>query len=182
MAIQFIPLLARFLLPFLFASTLCLPHRLLAYVSTEKEKTLAMIKPDGIAGNYTDVIKKTILDSGFSITQEMLLELNKETVRSFYAEHASKSFFPDLVQYMSRIKFSDFVKKVNAIADWRALIGPTDANNAKITQPNSIRAMCGMDLQRNCVHGSDSPQSADREIMFFFNKASSGFVSRNDEL
>ncbi|KAL2462474.1 putative nucleoside diphosphate kinase 5 [Forsythia ovata] len=183
MAIQFIPLLARLLLPFLFASTLCLPHRLSAYVSTEKEKTLAMIKPDGIAGNYTDIIKKTILDSGFSITQEMLFELNEETVRSFYAEHATKSFFPDLVQYMSSGPVLIMVlEKVNAIADWRALIGPTDANNAKITQPNSIRAMCGLDLQRNCVHGSDSPQSADREIMFFFNKASSGFVSRNDEL
>lgn len=61
-----------------------------------------MIKPDGVAGNYSDVIKTAIFYSGFSITQEMLLELNEETVRSFYAEHATKSFFPSLVQYMSR--------------------------------------------------------------------------------
>lgn len=183
MDLQFIRLFSRFLFLFLLVSTLRLPHRLWANASMEKEKTLAMIKPDGVAGNYTDVIKKAILDSGFSITQEILLELNEETVQSFYAEHATKSFFPSLVQYMSSGPVLIMVlEKVNAIADWRTLIGPTDANNAKVTHPKSIRAMCGLDLQRNCVHGSDSPLSADREITFFFNEASSGYVSRHDEL
>ncbi|CAI9760534.1 unnamed protein product [Fraxinus pennsylvanica] len=164
MDLQFIRLFSRFLFLFLLVSTLRLPHRLWANVSAEKEKTLAMIK-------------------SCCITQEMLLELNEETVRSFYAEHATKSFFRSLVQYMSSGPVLIMVlEKVNAIADWRILIGPTDANNAKVTHPNSIRAMCGLDLQRNCVHGSDSPQSADREITFFFNEASSGYVSRHDEL
>ncbi|CAA2985878.1 probable nucleoside diphosphate kinase 5 [Olea europaea subsp. europaea] len=180
MDLQFIRLFSRFLFLCLLVSTLRLPHRIWANVSTEKEKTLAMIKPDGVAGNYSDVIKTAIFYSGFSITQEMLLELNEETVRSFYAEHATKSFFPSLVQYMSSGPVLIMVlEKVNAISDWRNLIGPTDANKAKVTHPNSIRAMCGLDLQRNCVHGSDSPQSAYREITFFFNKSSSGqtFIS-----
>ncbi|KAL8260788.1 hypothetical protein R6Q59_024837 [Mikania micrantha] len=60
------------------------------------------------------------------------------------------------------------LEKVNAISDWRRLIGPTDARKAKITHPHSIRAMCGVDLERNCVHGSDSHKSAAREISFFF--------------
>lgn len=71
-------------------------------MDTVKEKTLAMIKPDGVDGNYVDVIKTTILDSGFSITQEIKLQLDEDTVKSFYAEHASKSFFSNLVQYMTR--------------------------------------------------------------------------------
>lgn len=61
-----------------------------------------MIKSGGVAGNYTDVLKKAISDSGFSITQEMLLELNEETVKSFSIEQATKSFFPNLAQYMLR--------------------------------------------------------------------------------
>ncbi|GKE66402.1 probable nucleoside diphosphate kinase 5 isoform X1, partial [Tanacetum coccineum] len=63
------------------------------------------------------------------------------------------------------------LEKTNAIADWRALIGPTDARKAKVTHPDSIRAMCGQDLERNCVHGSDSHDSAAREISFFFTDA-----------
>ncbi|GMQ08111.1 hypothetical protein CsSME_00051993 [Camellia sinensis var. sinensis] len=65
------------------------------------------------------------------------------------------------------------LEKVNAVADWRAMIGPTDARKAKVTHPNSIRAMCGLDSQTNCVHGSDSSESAAREISFFFKEASS---------
>lgn len=80
----------------------CTDCRSSANVDTIKEKTLAIIKPDGVNGNYVDVIKKTILGSSFSITQEMQLQLNENTVKSFYAEHASKSFFSGLVQYMTR--------------------------------------------------------------------------------
>ncbi|XP_020110998.1 probable nucleoside diphosphate kinase 5 isoform X1 [Ananas comosus] len=60
------------------------------------------------------------------------------------------------------------LEKPDAVSRWRALIGPTDARKAKVSHPSSIRAMCGSDLERNCVHGSDSPQSAAREISFFF--------------
>ncbi|KAK4395052.1 putative nucleoside diphosphate kinase [Sesamum angolense] len=164
MALRFGPCFVMCLL----LCVLVFPLRSLASVDTVKEKTLAIIKPDGVNGNYVDVIKKTILGSGFSITQEMQLQLNENTVKSFYAEHASKSFFSGLSVH----------DKENAIADWRALIGPTDANIAKVTHPKSVRAFCGLDLQRNCVHGSDSPQSAAREISFFFEKSSSGRDSR----
>ncbi|KAL0341818.1 UNVERIFIED_CONTAM: putative nucleoside diphosphate kinase, partial [Sesamum calycinum] len=170
MALRFGPCFVMCLL----LCVLVFPLRSLASVDTVKEKTLAIIKPDGVNGNYVDVIKKTILGSGFSITQEMQLQLNENTVKSFYAEHASKSFFSGLVQYMTSGPVVIMVlEKENAIADWRALIGPTDANIAKVTHPKSVRAFCGLDLQRNCVHGSDSPQSAAREISFFFEKSSS---------
>lgn len=67
-----------------------------------KEKTLAMIKPDGVDGKYVDAIKEIIVNSGFSITEEIERQLDEDTAKSFYAEHASKSFFSNLVQYMTR--------------------------------------------------------------------------------
>ncbi|XP_073147154.1 probable nucleoside diphosphate kinase 5 isoform X2 [Henckelia pumila] len=153
-------------------------------MDTSEEKTLAMIKPDGVSGNYTDVIKKTILESGFNITQEMLLQLNEDMVKSFYEEHAAKSFFSSLVHYMTSGPVLIMVlEKTNAVADWRSMIGPTDANKAKVTHPKSIRALCGLDSQTNCVHGSDSPKSAAREITFFFERSSSsGCDTMHDEL
>ncbi|XP_022953615.1 probable nucleoside diphosphate kinase 5 isoform X2 [Cucurbita moschata] len=135
----------------------------------ETEKTLAMIKPDGLRGNYTDRIRRAIVESGFRILKERVVELDEDRASRFYAEHSSKSFFPTLVKYMTSGPVCVMVlEKQNAIADWRAMIGPTDATKAKATHPNSIRAMCGLDSEKNCVHGSDSLQSAQREISFFF--------------
>ncbi|XP_031119748.1 probable nucleoside diphosphate kinase 5 [Ipomoea triloba] len=179
--LQMTPLFTKFVLFFVLISTVCLSHshRSSAAVTAENEKTLAMIKPDGILGNYSSVIKETINNHGFSITQELFVQLNEDTVKSFYAEHSLKSFFPSLIEYMtSGPVLIMALEKGNAIDDWRALIGPTDPLKAKATHPRSIRAMCGLDVQRNCVHGSDSPHSAAREISFFFNEPSSG----HDEL
>lgn len=147
------------------------------------EKTLAIIKPDGLLGNYTDDIKKTIVEYGFRIFKEKIVQLDEATVKSFYAEHSSKSFFSSLIKYMTSGPVLVMVlEKDNAIADWRALMGPTDASKAKITHPHSIRAKCGLDMQKNCVHGSDSPKSAQREIPFFFNELSADVIAEHDEL
>lgn len=70
--------------------------------SENKEKTLAIIKPDGLLGNYTDDIKKTIVESGFSIFKEKRVQLDEDTAARFYAEHSSKNFFASLVKYMTR--------------------------------------------------------------------------------
>ncbi|KAJ0075236.1 hypothetical protein Patl1_33717 [Pistacia atlantica] len=178
--------------------------RSLTDASLEREKTLAMVKPDGVLGNYTDEIKRVILESGFNIFKEKISQLDEEQTATFYAEHYSKSFFSSLIKYMTRSESSGeamedsvvsvdekggggkgglvsigpvlvmVLEKENAVADWRALIGPTDARKAKNTHPHSIRAMCGLDSEKNCVHGSDSLQSAQREISFFFNEMSSG--------
>ncbi|KAI4355415.1 hypothetical protein L6164_004191 [Bauhinia variegata] len=151
--------------------------------SSNKERTLAIVKPDGLLGNYTDDIKKTIIEYGFSIAEEKLVQLDEDNVRRFYAEHSSKSFFSNLVTYMTSGPVLVMVlEKESAIADWRALMGPTDANKAKATHPHSIRAMCGRDMEKNCVHGSDSPKSAQREISFFFGEVSTDKVTEHDEL
>ncbi|XP_021638887.1 probable nucleoside diphosphate kinase 5 isoform X2 [Hevea brasiliensis] len=143
-----------------------------------------MIKPDGVLGNYTERIKMVIVESGFSIIRETITQLDEHRASNFYVEHSSKSFFSGLIKYMtSGPVLVMILKKENAVADWRTLIGPTDAQKAKITHPHSIRAMCGLDSEKNCVHGSDSLESAQREISFFFGEISSGdAVGEHDEL
>ncbi|KAH9621874.1 hypothetical protein KSS87_008178 [Heliosperma pusillum] len=146
--------------------------------SIEKEKTLAMIKPDGLSGNYSDRIKKVILDSGFSITRELTIQLDEHTVERFYAEHSSKSFFVNLLKYMTRAYDSMgagrddmagqhvfggpvlvmVLEKDNAVVDWRKMIGPTDAEKARVTHPKRlVELVCkeSMIAQRSSiVHSS----------------------------
>ncbi|XP_059455850.1 probable nucleoside diphosphate kinase 5 isoform X1 [Corylus avellana] len=183
MTFRIVPFLARFLSFFLLVSV-PFPCRSSSNESTHMEKTLAMIKPDGVFGNYTDRIKNAILGSGFSIFKEMIVQLDEDSAATFYAEHSSKSFYSSLVKYMtSGPVLVMILEKENAITDWRALIGPTDTHKAKITHPHSIRAMCGLDSEKNCVHGSDSTQSAQREISFFFKDMFAGGVAtEHDEL
>ncbi|XP_031489731.1 probable nucleoside diphosphate kinase 5 isoform X3 [Nymphaea colorata] len=150
--------------------------------STKAERTLAMIKPDGVVNKYADTIKKIIMESGFDIVREMMVQLDESNATIFYTEHSHKSFFPDLVKYMtSGPVYVMVLEKVNAISEWRNLIGPTDARKARISHPSSIRAMCGVDLQRNCVHGSDTHESAIREIIFFFGDLLAGFAKWEDD-
>lgn len=77
--------------------------------SEEKEKTLAMIKPDGLLGNYTERIKEVIMDYGFSILREITAQLDQDSASSFYAEHSSRSFFPSLIKYMTRYLYFIFI-------------------------------------------------------------------------
>ncbi|TYH13907.1 hypothetical protein ES288_A06G177100v1 [Gossypium darwinii] len=165
--------MTQFLTWFFFFSMLIIVLR--CYSSTgrgEKERTLGIIKPDGLSGNYTNRIKQVILESGFEISKEMVIQLDEQDATNFYAEHSSNG--PVLVMILV---------KEDAVAHWRDLIGPTDAGKAKITHPHSIRAICGKDLEKNCIHGSDSHQSAEREIAFFFKEAPSDeAVRKHDEL
>uniref|UniRef100_A0A0A9FTU4 Nucleoside diphosphate kinase n=1 Tax=Arundo donax TaxID=35708 RepID=A0A0A9FTU4_ARUDO len=141
-----------------------------------------MIKPDGLSGKYTEKIKEAILKSGFDIVKEAEVRLDAESASLFYAEHSERSFFNSLVKYMTSGPVLVMVlERPDAISQWRALIGPTDGRKAKTSHPNSIRAMCGLDSERNCVHGSDSPESAAREIAFFFGDVDSETVG-HDEL
>eukprot|EP00128_Syssomonas_multiformis_P000034 Colp12_sorted_trinity150504_noHs@5425 len=131
------------------------------------ERTFAMIKPDA-AAKTADIIF-TIQQSGFTILQQKTLVLTEDQAGEFYAEHNGKPFFSGLISFITSGPVTALVlAKENAIADWRELIGPTDPNKAKVSHPKSIRALFGTNGQRNAVHGSDSTQSAAREILFMF--------------
>ncbi|XP_038897367.1 probable nucleoside diphosphate kinase 5 isoform X2 [Benincasa hispida] len=182
MTIRLVSLSSRFLLFFFLVATAS-SGVFASNGGMKIERTLAMIKPDGLRGNFTDRIKGAIVGSGFRILEERIVELDEDRASRFYAEHSSKSFFFSLVKYMTSGPVCIMVlEKQNAIADWRALIGPTDAVKAKATHPNSIRAMCGLDSEKNCVHGSDSLLSAQREISFFFGEETGEMVGKHDEL
>ncbi|KAK8293213.1 hypothetical protein V6Z12_D06G174500 [Gossypium hirsutum] len=133
--------MTQFLTRFFFFSMLVIVLR--CYSSTgrgEKERTLGIIKPDGLSGNYTNRIKQVILESGFEISKEMVIQLDEQDAANFYAEHSSKIFFTDLIRYMtSGPVLVMILEKEDAVAHWRNLIGPTDAGKAKITHPHRIR-------------------------------------------
>ncbi|CAH1782163.1 unnamed protein product [Owenia fusiformis] len=136
-------------------------------LSSKKEKTLAMIKPDAISnmGQIIDLICKT----GFNITKLKMVRLTKNEAFEFYQEHQGKPFLETLLSFISSGPVIAMeLMGDNAIGKWRDTLGPTDSSIARSAAPMSIRARFGTDNTRNACHGSDSPISAAREIEFFF--------------
>jgi nucleoside diphosphate kinase len=134
------------------------------------EHTFAMLKPD-VASDDAKVsaIKSMIREEGLEIEREERCRLSRAECETFYAEHSERAFFPNLVAFMS----SGHVLKLelsgsNAIKRWRALLGPTNSATAREQAPHSVRAKFGLDGQKNAGHGSDSPESAKRELELMF--------------
>lgn len=132
-----------------------------------RSRTYAMIKPDAYIhiGKILDIIVR----NGFAISRLKMFKWTPEQAEGFYAEHKGKSFFEELVKFMS----SDVAVGLELVGDgavekWRALIGPTNTLAAKGSAPNSIRALFGTDATKNAVHGSDSSVSAARELNYVF--------------
>ncbi|XP_075052464.1 nucleoside diphosphate kinase homolog 7 isoform X2 [Mixophyes fleayi] len=136
-------------------------------VGSKKEKTLAMIKPDAI--QKMGSIIQAILDTEFCITKAKMVLLSRTEAKDFYSEHQSKSFFNDLVSFMSSgpIVAMEVIGD-EAVSSWRKLLGPTNCSVARSESPESIRARFGTDGTKNAAHGSDSIASAARELEFFF--------------
>lgn len=131
------------------------------------DQTLAIIKPDAI--EKSDEIEDIILKNGFSILHKRRVQLTPEQTSEFYTEHYGKMFFPSLVAFMSSGEILAMVlARKDAVSHWRFVIGPTQTAQARDEAPDSIRALYGTDNQKNAVHGSDSTESATREIHFFF--------------
>eukprot|EP01137_Pigoraptor_chileana_P031994 Opistho-2@20677 len=140
-----------------------------ASVPASVQYTFAMIKPDAAeAGKAEDIIER-INAGGFTILEKADLHITKERAHEFYKEHEGKEFYEPLTDFMSSGPIVALVlRRINAITSWRALCGPTNSENARKTHPDSLRALYGTDGRRNAVHGSDSVESAKREIAFFF--------------
>uniref|UniRef100_A0A453SFU2 Nucleoside diphosphate kinase-like domain-containing protein n=2 Tax=Aegilops tauschii subsp. strangulata TaxID=200361 RepID=A0A453SFU2_AEGTS len=134
-------------------------HRCRSCEAVERERTLAMIKPDGLSGNYKEKIKEAILGSGFDIIEEAVVHLDAERASLFYAEHADRSFFNSLVKYMTSGPVCAMVlESPDAISRWRNLIGPTDARKAKTSHPDRLRTTAFLFLVENtlCEINDDS--------------------------
>ena len=132
-------------------------------------RTFTMIKPDAVqAGNIGNIIQM-ITDAGFSIKAMKLTNLSKNQAEEFYAVHAGRPFYGDLVSYMtSGAIVAAILEKENAVADFRALIGATDPQEAA---DGTIRKKYAESKGRNAVHGSDSDENAEIECNFHFGVA-----------
>ena len=130
------------------------------------EKTLAIIKPDAVKKKVIGKVISRIEDEGFEIRDMKMLRLTKEGAQGFYAVHKDKSFYDSLTNFMSSGGIVVLLlERENAIAHWRSVMGATDPALAK---PGTIRREFGFSVERNAVHGSDAPATAEFEIGYFF--------------
>ncbi|KAK9887991.1 hypothetical protein WA026_000281 [Henosepilachna vigintioctopunctata] len=134
------------------------------------EVTLAILKPHLIKNPVSmEIVQKRILNEGFKIVNSKIYRLTQEDAEKFYAEHKSKFFYNRLVTSMISGPSGIYVlAKENAIKHWRELMGPTKVYKAQFDNPHSIRGELGLSDTRNATHGSDSPESARREIEILF--------------
>ena len=130
------------------------------------EKTLSIIKPDAVAANNIGAIQSRLEAAGLKIVAVKMLKLSQEQAAGFYREHEGRAFFADLMAFMtSGPVVVQVLAGVDAVSKNRAAMGATDPKKA---EPGTIRADFASSIDANAVHGSDSLQSAEREIAYFF--------------
>ena len=130
------------------------------------EQTLSIIKPDAVERKLENEIKNCFINSGFVIEKEKKIQLSKEEAEDFYKVHQTKPFYNNLCEYLSSGAIIVMIlKKENAVADNRKLMGATDP---KKSEEGTIRQKYGISIDKNSVHGSDSVENAKVEINFFF--------------
>jgi len=130
------------------------------------ERTLSIIKPDAVAKNVIGDIYSRFEKAGLQIVGAKMLHLSKEQAEGFYAEHAERGFFADLVSFMtSGPVMVQVLEGEGAIAKNRELMGATNPKEAAL---GTIRADFASSIDANAAHGSDAPESAAREISYFF--------------
>lgn len=132
-----------------------------------KERSLAILKPDCLEKKVQGKVIQHILDAGFDIKGMRLMLLTEDSAKKFYEVHKERPFYGELVAYMTSGPVIPIcMEKENAVADFRKLIGATNPANA---EEGTIRKMYADSIERNIVHGSDSPENAKNEIAHFFN-------------
>ena len=130
------------------------------------EQTLSIIKPDAVERNLTEDIKNIFIKNNFKILNSKKIHISKEEASEFYKVHQAKPFYNDLCAYLSSGPILVMIiEGSGAVALNRKLMGAT---NPKDAEPNTIRKLYGISIDKNSVHGSDSIENAKVEIDFFF--------------
>merc|ERR1740131_588096 len=134
-----------------------------------KQYTLALIKPDAVANDKAQEIVNRIVYEGFVVREQQQLRLTKEGAEQFYDEDKGGDYFDSLIAFMTS---GDVValklEREDAVNKWRSVMGSADFEEARKESPQSVRAMFATSSISNAVHGSDSNESAKRELDFFF--------------
>ncbi|MFD1018487.1 nucleoside-diphosphate kinase [Thalassobacillus hwangdonensis] len=142
------------------------------------EKTFLMIKPDGVQRNLIGEIVSRFEDKGFKLAGSKLMQIPTELAEKHYGEHSDKPFFGELVEFItSGPVFAMVWEGENVIATARHMMGKTNPQEAL---PGTIRGDYGLTVGKNVIHGSDSPESAAREIDLFFEEAQLVSYDKND--
>jgi len=132
------------------------------------ERTLSLIKPDGVQRGLIGEVVKRFEQAGIRIAAMKMLRLTREQARAFYAVHRERPFYDSLTQFMSSGPIVAMVLEGdNSIQKNRDIMGATNYRDAA---PGTIRHDFARDIEKNIVHGSDSPQSAVSEMGFFFSQ------------
>ena len=130
------------------------------------EQTLSIIKPDAVKRNLVEQIKEIFVKNNLIIKNTKKIILSKDEAAEFYKVHQSKPFYDRLCSYLSSGPIVVMILEgKSAILENRRIMGATDPKNA---EPNTIRKLYGLSIDKNSVHGSDSTDNAKKEINFFF--------------
>ena len=130
------------------------------------ERTLSIVKPDGVSRNLIGEVYRRFEKAGLSIIAARMLHLSPREAEGFYAVHRERPFFKDLVKYMTSAPVVvQVLEGENAIARNREIMGATDPKKAA---KGTIRADFALSIEQNVVHGSDAPETAAQEIAYFF--------------
>jgi len=130
------------------------------------ERTFAMVKPDGVKRGLVGEVVGRLEQKGFRIVGMKLMQIPRETAETHYGEHQGKPFFEGLVSFItSGPVVAMVVEGENAIAEWRKMMGAT---NPKDAAPGTLRGDFASTIDENVAHGSDAPETAEREIGIFF--------------
>ena len=133
------------------------------------ERTLSIVKPDGVAKNLIGEVYRRFEKAGLKIVAAKMLKLRQDQAEGFYAVHKARPFYADLVRYMTSGRVMvQVLEGENAIKANRDIMGAT---NPKQAAPGTIRADFAASIEENVVHGSDGPDTAKNEIAFFFSEA-----------
>ncbi|MFV0626098.1 MAG: nucleoside-diphosphate kinase [Alphaproteobacteria bacterium] len=132
------------------------------------ERTLSIIKPDATSRNITGKVVSMIEENGLKVVAQKRIKLSPEQAGAFYAEHKEKPFYQSLVDFMTSAPVVvQVLEAPDAIQKYHKVMGATNPANA---EAGTIRKELAISIDKNSVHGSDSQESAKREIAFFFNE------------
>ena len=133
------------------------------------ERTLTIFKPDAMSSGRSGAMLARLEEEGFRLLGLKKLRLSPEQARAFYAVHRERPFFEGLVRFMTEGPVVALaLEREDAVARLRAVMGATDSKKA---EPGTLRNLYGTDIERNAIHGSDSPENAAKEVAFFFSES-----------
>ena len=132
-------------------------------------RTLAIFKPDSVSAGRTGVLLARLEEEGFRVRGLKRMRLTNEQARAFYAVHRERPFYEGLVRFMTEGPVVVVaLERDDAVVHLRNTMGATDSRKA---EPGTVRNLYGTDIERNAIHGSDSPENATKEVAFFFSEA-----------